>query len=121
MIKATLFILVGLSIIDAFQNIRFSTHNRIKLRKTINSCSFKNEQSHYSSNVIVSNFTKNIDRLYTTYDNKYSLIYYKDGNVEEVINKTLKLKYDYDILNVFIVSNKYFQKLHVDLHTNKTI
>jgi hypothetical protein len=114
-------IILLLLLIDTFIN-GFQIRRLFPMKYTVCRCIMANKHSVYNCK-IVSNHTREIDRLYTTYDNKHSIVFYKDGGVDEILNKTLKLKYDYDILNVFIVSNKYFLKVYNDLYDikNKTI
>lgn len=114
MIRALLLLSI-MCMISSFQVMKIP----LRIKYTCLSCTMKNGHSYYSNHEFVNNSSKNIDRLYTTFDNKYTLICYKDGSVDEILNKTLKLKYDYDILNVFIVSNKYFKMLYKDLHQMK--
>lgn len=81
---------------------------------------FHNSNSYYNQNKIISNISKNIDRIFTTYNHNYSLIFYKDGSVEESLNKTLKLKPEQDVLEIHFVSMPYFIKLYDDYNKSHT-
>lgn len=114
-------------------NNKFLNSNNIRLRKplkshmssrlklyNINTSStsnniFHNSNSYYNKNKIISNITNNIDKIYLSYNNNYSLIFYKDGYIEQNINRTLKLKPEQDVLEIHMVSMKYFCKLYNDL------
>jgi hypothetical protein len=87
-----------------------------------NSNIFHNTNSYYNQHKIVSNISNNIDKIYVSFDNKNSIICYKDGTFEETFDKTLKLKNEQDVLEIHMVSMTYFFKLCNDLSTihNKT-
>ena len=111
------------------KSFKSSMSSRLKLFNTNTSSSdniFHNTNSYYNKNKIISNISNNINKIYLSYNNNYSLIFYKDGYIEQNINRTLKLKPEQDILEVHLVSMKYFCKLYNDLcytHniTNKTL
>ena len=87
-------------------------------------CIQVNKQSYYNTHAIVSNISKDITDIYTTYDNRYTLVFYKNGSHSEYLNKTLRLKYSHDALNLHIVSNIYFKKIYTilkDLRNSKKI
>lgn len=77
---------------------------------------FHNANSYYNKHKIVGNMTNDIDKIYLSYNNKYSLIFYKNGFIEENFNKTLKIRPEQDILEIKMVSMKYFLKIYNDLH-----
>lgn len=83
--------------------------------KKSNSMILRNTHSYYQKNKVISNDTHAISKVYTTYDQKYSLIFYNNGNVEKSFNRTLKLKCNQDIVQLNIVSTGYFRRLYSDL------
>ena len=86
-----------------------------RAKATANNMILRNPHSFYQINRIISNETNDINKIYTTYNHKYSLIYYKDGRVNEVFNQTLKLKCNQDIIQLYVVSLGYFRRLYADL------
>lgn len=78
-------------------------------------CIQKNHESYYNTHAVVNNQTKDIARIYTTYDNRHTIVFYRNGSYDEHLNKTLRLKYSPDILNIHIVSNAYFTKIYKGL------
>jgi hypothetical protein len=75
----------------------------------------RNPHSYYNVNKILSNESSHISRIYTTYNHKYSIIIYKCGKIEHHFNQTLKLKCNQDIIQLNIVSMKYFRKIYEDI------
>ena len=96
-----------INILDGFTTVPKST--KITLR---NMCTFRNKESYYNRHVLLTNQTYEIAKIYTTYDNKNSLIFYKNGSIHEHYNKTIKLRYIQDIIHINIVSNNYFKKIY---------
>jgi len=80
----------------------------------------RNNHSYYNKNRIISNYSSHIENIYTTYDNKNSIIFYRNGDVEKCFNRTLKLKSNQDIIHVHIVSISYFINLYKDLKLSNT-
>lgn len=90
--------------------------SRLQLtNKTSSNNIFHNSNSYYNKYKIISNLSNDIEKIYLSYNNNYSLIFYKNGYIEQNINKTLKLKPEQDILEINMVSMKYFCKLYNDL------
>ena len=75
-------------------------------------CIQQNKQSYYATHTIVSNRTRDIVNIYTTYDNRNTLVFYYNGTYSEHLNKSLRLVYDHEILHVKIVSNSYFIRIY---------
>ena len=75
----------------------------------------RNNHSYYNMHKVISNESHEIAKIYSTYNHKYSLIFYKNGHVVESFNQTLKLKCNQDIIQLNIVSMNYFRKLYEDL------
>lgn len=92
------------------QNMQFKSRSNNILK-----CALKNTHSYLNKNVIINNQTNHIAKIYTTYDNKNTLIVYKNGSVHEHFNKTVKMRYIQDVIHLHIVSNRYFEKLYQDL------
>lgn len=78
-------------------------------------CIQKNHESYYNTHAVVNNQTKDIARIYTTYDNRHTIVFYRNGSYDEHLNKSLRLKYSPDVLNIHIVSNAYFTKIYKGL------
>lgn len=97
---------------------------RLELPNNSSTNIFHNSNSYYNKNKIISNLSNDIDKIYLSYNNNYSLIIYKNGYIEENLNRSLKVKQEQDVLELHMVSMKYFCKLYNDLclrnGTNKT-
>lgn len=87
----------------------------IDKKKGDNMMILRNAHSYYQRNKVISNDTHAISKVYTTYDHKYSLIFYNNGEVQKSFNSTLKLKCNQDIVQLNIVSLGYFRRLYSDL------
>jgi hypothetical protein len=107
-----LILLLNASILDGFVVIpRFKPYTNTNTFTTMK-CIMQNKESYYYKNVIISNQTQDISNIYTTYDNRHSLIVYKNGSVHEHFNKSIKLRHVQDIIHLHIVSNRYFEKIY---------
>ena len=96
-----------INILDGFITVPKSP--KLMLR---NMCTLRNKESYYNTHVLLTNQTSEIAKIYTTYDNKNSLIFYKNGSIHEHYNKTVKLRYIQDIIHINIVSNNYFERIY---------
>jgi hypothetical protein len=85
---------------------------KVSKARTTLKCIMHNKESYYHNNVIINNQTQDISKVYTTYDNRHSLIVYKNGTVHEHFNKTIKLRHTQDIIHLYVVSNRFFEKMY---------
>ena len=88
-------------------------HNALR-KYTLMGCIMKNQYSRDNEYKIIDNQAHNIVKIYTTYNNKYSLVFFSDGRVEECFNKKLHVKYAQEVLHMNIVSYAYFRKLYME-------
>lgn len=118
MCKSIIFPIILLNLFSSLYGF-ISTVPSLKCRQSgqmsTNYCILPNKMSYYNTHAIVSNQTRDISNIYTTYDNKNTIIFYKNGSYAEHLNKTLRLKYSTDVLNLHIVSNIYFQNIYKTL------
>lgn len=99
----------------SFVTLRLPISGTTKYSSTSLNAILKNNHSYYNKNKVISNYTNNIQSIYTTYDHKNSIIIYMNGNIEKCFNRTLKLKSTQDIIQLNIVSISYFRRLYQDL------
>jgi hypothetical protein len=108
------FFIFFIILLNAYIMDGFVMMPRLKSLPTLR-CIMQNKESYYHKNTIINNQTHDISKIYTTYDNRHSLIVYKNGSVHEHFNKTLKVRHTQDVIHLHIVSNRYFEKLYNEL------
>lgn len=92
--------------------LRLSKNNKSLINTKLSNTIYHNSNSYTNKNKIISNVSSNIDKIFMTYTKNNTLIFYKNGIIEEIFNKTLIVKPEQDDLELHLVSNLYFQKIY---------